>query len=299
MHVNKHPVLTWFMNMTCKNTILATCLALATAPTAALAGIDVDSNLDDWIHAPTGSSSDWSNTLDAGTIFTFEDDTGGANSYLDPGWGGQPYDAEAIYVRRTSTTLDIAIVTGRAPGASGWAAGDIAIDFGNDRTFEYGIVTLSDSTGIGNQGELFSVTEWGYGLWEAPGHDGPAMTGFKTDHPTVVKTGTLKGTVALSYGAMTYGPTDTAGLAIGEHGDAGRHYVIEASIDAALLPELSSEGFLVHWTMACANDIAEVATLTVLPPDDQSVTGVPVPAPLALLLAGMAAIGGRRVLRRS
>jgi hypothetical protein len=285
--------------MTYKNKILATCLALTTVPTAALASITVDSNLDDWIHAPTGSAGDWSNVLDSNTVFSFEDETGGAGAYLDPGWGGQPYDAEAIYVRRSATTLDIAVVTGRAPGASGWAAGDIAIDFGRDGSFEYGIVTLGDSTGIGSQGDLFSVTEWGYGLWEAPGDEGPVMTDFKGDHPTVVEAGTLKGTVDLSYGAMTYGPSNTAGLPIGQYGDAGKHYVIEASIDATLLPELSSEGFLVHWTMACANDISEVSTAYMPPPPNPPATGVPTPAPLALLLAGVAALGGRRFLRRS
>lgn len=263
---------------------LACCLLLATGPAAALS-INVDSDLKDWLAgAPSGSSAtDWEPITDPSIKYSIEDQTG-TNTHLDPGWGGQDYDAEAIYVERSATHINIAVVTGRAPGASGYAAGDIAIDFGLDGIFEYGLVTLSDSTGIGNAGELYRVSEWNLGLWTAPGVTGDASTtAFGRAHPTSVKTGTKVGDAALSYAEFKY--NGVSGLGLGAYGDAGKHYVIEASIALNLIdPTLSSEAFLVHWTMACANDIVEVD-----PPGN-----VPTPAPLLLVLAGLVGLLRRR-----
>lgn len=263
---------------------LACCLILATGPAAALS-ITVDSDLKDWLAAPPSgnSANDWTPLAGEGIKYFVEDQTGN-NTYLNPGWGGQDYDAEAIYVQRSTTHINIAVVTGRAPGASGYAAGDIAIDFGLDGTFDYGLVTLTDSTGIGSAGELYRVSEWNLGLWTAPGVTGdPTSTPFGLAHPTSVKAGTKVGDAALSYGALKY--NNVSGLGIGTYGDAGKHYVIEASIALDLLdPGISSEAFLVHWTMACANDIVEVD-----PPGS-----VPTPAPLLLVLAGLVGLLRRR-----
>jgi hypothetical protein len=282
--------------MSYKTTTLATCLLLAVAPSAALA-ISVDSDLNDWIEQPTGEVSDWSDVLDPLIGYSFEDQTGDAGAYLDPGWGGQTYDAEAMYVRRTGSIIDIAVVTGRAPGASGWAAGDIALDFGNDGSFEYGVVTLRDGTGIQDDaGMVYRVDEWNYGLnHSAAGFD-------RYDHPTTIKEGDDVYQANLSYAAMTYdgksGGTGPDQVQLGEYAaDAEKHYVIETSIDLALIdPALSSEAFLVHWTMACANDIVQVAQAAVPPPPPN--TAVPSPAPLALLLIGMTALFGRRLAKR-
>lgn len=263
--------------------LFATALAVASAQASALV-IVADSDLSDWLAAPKGVSGDWT-PIDSTVKFAVEDQRGGANYYLDPGWGGQPYDAEAIYVHRSETSISIAVVTGRAPGASGYAAGDLAIDFGLDGTFEYGVVTLGDSTGVGVAGELYSVTEWNYGLWVAPRVLGDATTTeYGRDHPTSVKAGSKVADVALSYQAMTY--KGTSGLPIGEYGNAGQHYVIEAVIDTSLLDtKLSSESFLVHWTMSCNNDWIEV---------DPPAVAVPSPAPLALMAAAMALLARRK-----
>jgi len=269
-------------------TAIACCLTLAAAPAMAGFTMSVDSDLMEWLPTmPGGSSSDdWAPVEGEGIKYFVEDQTG-KNTYLGPGWGGQDYDAEAVYAHRSATHLSFAIVTGRAPDAGGFVAGDIAIDFGLDGTFDYGVVTLTDAVGIGTAGELYAVTDWNYGLWSAPGVEGdPTTTPFGLSHPTSIKSGNKLADVPLSYDEMTY--DGISGLGIGEFGDAGKHYVIETSIALNLLdPSMINQNFLVHWTMACANDVVAVDP----PPGGE----VPAPAPLLLLLAGLAGIGARRM----
>jgi hypothetical protein len=263
-------------------TLITSALLLAASQASAMV-MTADSDLKDWLAAvPTGSVNDWNTRADEPIKYMMEDQTGN-NDFLDPGWGGQDYDAEAIYVNRTKTHINIAVVTGRAPDAGGYVAGDIAIDFGLDGVWDIGIVTLGDSAGIGSAGDIYAVTEWDYGLWVAPGVTGNANNAFKLSHPTTVAAGTKLGEAeGFSYDDFAY--DGTSGLALGEHGDAGKHYVIEVSLKIDLIdPTLSTESFLVHWTMTCANDFVEVD-----PP-----AGVPSPAPLALLLMGLLPLARR------
>ncbi|MFH1996484.1 MAG: hypothetical protein ABIJ27_05740 [Candidatus Omnitrophota bacterium] len=103
--------------------------------------------LDDWGVAPgtwnsssSANNSDW--TPSGNVQYIVEDQTGGTNAYLNPGWGGQRYDVEAIYFVNTPGTAYLSIVTGfRSSGYSGWAPGDIAIDLGSDGTYDLGIIT--------------------------------------------------------------------------------------------------------------------------------------------------------------
>lgn len=257
---------------------------LAAKPVCAL-DITVDSDLKDWLGAaPSGNSTiDWTPRADAAIKWMVEDQTGG-NRYLDPGWGGQDYDAEAIYVNRSATHINIAIVTGRAPDAGGYVAGDIAIDFGLDGIYEIGVVTLGDGVGLGSANAVYEVSTWNYGLWTAPAVAGdPTSTAFGLDHPTTIAAGNKIGDATLSYAPFAY--NGSTGLGLGEYGDPGKHYVIEAAIPLALLgQELGSQAFMVHWTMACANDFVQID-----PPG-----AVPVPASLGLLALGLIPLIGRR-----
>lgn len=256
-----------------KRSLFVSALFLAVGQASALE-ITADGDLKDWLAAaPMGSVDDW--TPKAGVKYMVDDED---TYYLDPGYGGQEYDAEAIYVHKSTDYLSIAIVTGLShDGPHRYPAGDIAIDFNYDpnstaRSFDVGIVTL-DATGIGDAGDVYDVTTWNYGLWDAPGHEGdPTSTDFGLAHPTSIASGDRLGSVNFFYGDYQYyGKTPKLGAY------AGSHYVIEALIPTSLLVGFDlNNSFFVHWTMLCANDYVEVD-----PP------AVPVPATLSLLLLGL------------
>ncbi len=76
-----------------------------------------------WAAPVITSYSDWSinsTTLSsaAANAQKVEDDH---SSYLNPGFGGQAYDAEALYATWDSAYLYSGLMRGRAPGASGWS----------------------------------------------------------------------------------------------------------------------------------------------------------------------------------
>jgi hypothetical protein len=229
---------------------------------SALAGtITVDGDLKDWIARPAGVAGDWSQLRRPGTtLFTEEDQN---TPYLNPGYGGQTYDAEAMYLEVDSNMLYVAVVTGLRPDHPAWKPGDLAIDFGNDQVYEYGIVTVGDAVsghdawnaGIGTAGQVYRVAEWNLGLWGAPNspNDSATPTDYQRQHPTSIKSGALIGSAAVSYALARYDGNPLGALgALG-----GNHYLIEAAIPLNLFPEFSSgapKGFTVHWTMGCAND---------------------------------------------
>lgn len=235
--------------------------------------ITIDGNLADWGLQRNGNATDWNPDPALNLVkdihYKVEDQTGNANTYLNPGWGGQAYDAEALYVYLNSTHLYLALVTGldpktkTNPAANTYGPGDFAIDFGQDGVFEFGIETTGSKAGA-----VYQVTQWGYGLWDVNGNYNPANPDKK--HPTSI----LKGT-QIGMGDLIY--TTTPFTNMGAH-KKDKHYVIEAAIPLSAFLSLGYSGkFDVHWTMDCANDaiwadpvlatnaVSEPATLALLP----------------------------------
>ena len=130
--------------------IAATLATLLAFPASAYT---IDGNLSDWAIDPANYIP--GNSIKGYTIDT--DSTGGAGVYVTPGYGGQAYDAEALYIDSDSSKLYLALITGHNPNmtnSNGWAPGDFLIDFGRDGLFEYALKT----TGVG-KGSLFKINQ--------------------------------------------------------------------------------------------------------------------------------------------
>lgn len=234
----------------------------------------IDAGLEDWGLSRTGSVSDWTPHASI-KAWAVEDQTGNRNTYLSPGYGGQAYDVEALYVDFDAQYLYLAMVTGHNPltqgGGNDYAPGDFALDFGRNGSFEFGLETTGGNANA--QGGLYAVSQWGAGLW-----------GAANEGPTSILAGVLLG---MGDVAHTTSGADNMGL----HA-ADKHYFYEARIPVDLFGEYWGSEFDVHWTMNCAND-----SMTV---DPAARAAVPEPGTLALLplgLLGMAALARRRRAR--
>jgi hypothetical protein len=234
----------------------------------------IDANLADWGLHRNGNAADW--TPHALTkAWAVEDQTGGRGAYLTPGYGGQAYDVEALYVDYDASYLYLALVTGHNPLTSNsggnYAPGDFAIDFGRDGSYEFGLETTGGNGK--SKGDLYAVSKWGTGLW-----------GAANQGPTSILNGTL-----LGMGAVAYSTTGVANMGI--HA-ADHHYFYEARIPVALFGSNWGNGdaFDVHWTMNCANDSLRV--------DPVPGASVPEPGTLALLPLGLLGMFGLARQRR-
>ncbi len=265
----------------------ASALALSACALPA-AAYTVDGNFADWGLRRTGQASDWTPSASV-REFIVEDQTGPSNVFLSPGYGGQRYDAEAIYLDWDAQWLYVLIVTGlppdnpHNPAANSYGAGDIAIDFGRDRTWEYGMA-VKNYAGL-TPGTVYAATAWNYGIWSAPGQ--LATPSRPSTDVVALRSGTAVGTGQLVYSSVGINN-------VGQYA-SDLHYVIEAALPLSAFGANWGAGgprvaFDVQWTMYCANDIITVDPL----PAGQ----VPEPAAPLLLAAAAAAFSLRRARAR-
>lgn len=232
----------------------------------------IDGDLSDWGINPTGNIADWTPTPNVGIQYTVEDQH---YNRLEPGYGGQRYDAEALYAYKGVDTLFIALATGHNPEKANkspysFGAGDFAIDFGRDGSYEMGINIKPGWDDFGVVAGVYEKVEWAYGLWAdetTPGY-------VKYEHPTSIVNGTHLGDADLSISGPQTGFGDW---------EYDTHYFYEMSLDLGLLTKAGwkGESFNIHWTQNCAND-----SIIVDPP-----AAVPTPSVLMLLLAGFIGFG--------
>lgn len=264
-------------------------LALATLLSASSAqAFVIEGNLSDWGVQRNGSAAGWTPNSSA-LAYKIEDQH---DAYLNPGYGGQAYDAEAMYVAWDASNLYIGIATGHSPltvnnpTGNSYGAGDIAIDFGINGSFDYGVELLDSAT----KGNVYSNVNWALGVWRSNG----AWTGYYDPnlaasraladpaHPTSILSGTVVGTGNVAYttvGQNNYGAWTT-----------DLHYFYEVAVPLSAFGTDWSDGanFRVHWSENCANDSIWV--------DATATHRVPEPGTLSLLPLGML---GLMALRRN
>lgn len=236
--------------------------------------ITVDGQVSDWGIDPNGYwTSDWDPY--PGTYANIggssEDYRPGSGGYVNPGWGGQTYDAEAFYFTADEQYAYFCVVTGFPPGGTDHDdPGDIAIDINRDGTWDFGIETTGDNGNV--VGGLYTDVDW------------HGATMFPSSSPAYIMDGVLAWDpdfTSLYYSALGCG-----------------HYAIETAVPLAELPlaQVGMTAFRAHWTMECGND--EVDLDAGLPPEFGI---IPEPGTTTLLSGGVLAmlVAGSRKRKRA
>jgi hypothetical protein len=268
-----------------------------------LAGIGVNTTAD--LSSNDRAYNQWKPST-AGVAYEIVDYSGG-NLRTGAGYGGQPYDLEALYVQKVGTSLIITGVAGAPPSQMQSLAacpGPAVCTAGITSTYGMGdffLGSLSGSTyspkiGVETTGQNFTMN----GSGNTNGYTTPLAAGKLVNLSGSVNNanGTVVGTDAANgweRGLSNWGnlpaPSQIAASVTSSIGSAtmlyetlgGNHYIYQATITNFAALGLGND-ITVHWGEICGNDWL------------RTTANVPLPSSLALFLLGGAglAAGTRR-----
>ncbi len=212
-------------------------------------------------------------------------------NFVNPGSGGQEFDAEYLFYKISEDTLSLGlqtgydIVDGRLGDRKYWA-GDIALSFdratsGYSHAVDFGLRTKDhdgDKVGLGggqrDEHGLYSVTNWN--------------SDVKGGHSSAVPFAMDGGQKVSALSTNSKGSGNTLG-----NGD--KSYFRKVSFDIKDFREADGSLYVkAHWTMSCGNDAINGHF------DQTGQQPVPEPGTIALLgvgLVGLAGVGARRRLK--
>lgn len=273
--------------------LLASQAAVAGPIGVYLSGIGV--NVPNAVSAANSPNSAWA-PVAAGVAYSAEDSVA-SNGFVGPGYGGQTYDLEALYVQTVGSNLVItgisgADLAGLPVGASGTCVSGNACYTFPIGDFFLGTGTVNNFTpvvGIEVTGQHLDMNANGYTSgWTTPLAAGSVVDVNGAD---VVNGGFDRGLVNWSYAgspsqiaAAGYSGQSALRMGAVSWETINGHSAFQAVIDTQYLGSTLSSDYIVHWGELCGNDFLRTSV------------GVPEPGSLGLLAAGLL---GALVLRSS
>ncbi len=233
-------------------------------------------------------------TANAGMVTAFNgwnvlaaDDGVGNNGFVDPGWGGQAFDAEYLVYQLDGNTLKIGLQTGfniidgsQVHGGKTYYAGDLGLSFDtNDDTYEYAYdagketknkdgdnveADADASAGDGKDAEgIYKVTRWNEGI------------NFDVSNPFAMDDGAIESSAFVDSG---FGSEAISG-------ELSYFRWVQLDLIEILGGNWDTFTLSAHWTMSCGNDAIEGSA---------DVAPVPEPATMLLFGTGLAGLAGLR-----